>query len=157
MTLTQQRGPQQGQGVVQAGLPRPALRRYLPLYGRLQLRVLGAGQELEAEQHSVHASLRARPVQVTLASVRSREVTVRSPRGHLEEVHLPPGQAAGLALPALHLLQVEVSEALWLVPLGEVLLPGKGQLLVLGELDTLGLPKLLRELCVWVVSSKVPP
>ena len=79
MTLTQQRGPQQRQGVVQAGFPRPALRRYLPLYGRLQLRVLGAGQELEAEQHSVHARLRARPVQVTLASVRSREVTVRSP------------------------------------------------------------------------------
>ena len=57
---------------------------------------------------------------------------------------------------ALHLLQVEVSEALWGVPLGEVLLPGPGQLLVLRELDTLGLPKLLRELNVCIVSSNVP-
>ena len=54
--------------MVEAGLPRPALRLYLALYGLLQLLQLGAGQELEAEQHSVHARLCARPVQVALAS-----------------------------------------------------------------------------------------
>ena len=76
VTPTQQGCPQQGQGVVEAGLPRPALRLYLALDGRLQLLQLGAGQELEAEQHSVHARLRPRAVQVALAR---QEVTVRSP------------------------------------------------------------------------------